>query len=126
MTPEYGAATQLEKIDMLDFADFIAINKFDKKGAEDALRDVKKQFKRNHNLWETNDDDLPVFGTIASQFNDYGMNRLYKAIMNKLETINPQFKSTFTIVNEGVKPYIIPPQRSALFIGNNRKQQSIR
>jgi methylmalonyl-CoA mutase len=111
MTPEYGAATQLEKIDMLDFADFIAINKFDKKGAEDALRDVKKQFKRNHNLWETNDEDLPVFGTIASQFNDYGMNRLYKAIMNKLETINSKFKSTFTIVNEGVKPFIIPPQR---------------
>src|SRR5690606_18730451 len=84
MTPEYGAATQLEKIDMLDFADLIAINKFDKRGALDALRDVKKQYKRNHNLWETNDDDLPVFGTIASQFNDPGMNRLYKAVMDKM------------------------------------------
>src|SRR5690606_15679789 len=73
MTPEYGAASQLEKIDMIDFADFIAINKFDKKGAEDALRDVRKQYKRNRQLWETADDDLPVFGTMASQFNDLGM-----------------------------------------------------
>ncbi|MEQ8534420.1 MAG: cobalamin-dependent protein, partial [Imperialibacter sp.] len=72
MTPEYGAATQLEKIDMLDFADMIAINKFDKRGALDAVRDVKKQYKRNHGLWETPDDQLPVFGTIASQFNDPG------------------------------------------------------
>ena len=111
MTPEYGAATQLEKIDMLDFADFIAINKFDKKGAEDALRDVKKQFKRNHNLWGTNDADLPVFGTIASQFNDYGMNMLYKALMDKLKTINPEFTSHFVITNDGAKPFIIPPQR---------------
>ena len=75
MTPEYGAATQLEKIDMLEFADMIAINKFDKRGALDALRDVKKQYKRNHNLFETKDEDIPVFGTIASQFNDPGMNQ---------------------------------------------------
>src|SRR5690606_34422678 len=74
MTPEFGAATQLEKIDMLDFADLIAINKFDKRGAEDALRDVKKQYIRNHLLWDTDPDKLPVFGTIASQFNDPGMN----------------------------------------------------
>src|SRR6185436_2294247 len=80
MTPEYGAASQLEKIDMLDFADVIALNKFDKRGAMDALRDVKKQFKRNHQLSETADEDIPVFGTIASQFNDPGMNRLYRAI----------------------------------------------
>jgi len=73
MTPEFGAATQLEKIDMLDFADLVALNKFDKRGALDAIRDVKKQFQRNHNLWDANPDDMPVFGTIASQFNDPGM-----------------------------------------------------
>src|ERR1044071_6319119 len=65
MTPEYGAATQLEKIDMLDFAHIIALNKFDKRGALDAIRDVKKQYKRNHNLWDVDDEKLPVFGTIA-------------------------------------------------------------
>ena len=84
MTPEFGAATQLEKIDMLDFADLVAINKFDKRGALDALRDVKKQYMRNNNLWDTHMDDMPVFGTIASQFNDPGMNSLYKSIMDKL------------------------------------------
>ena len=76
MTPEFGAATQLEKIDMLDFADIVAINKFDKRGALDALRDVKKQYVRNHGLWEADHDELPIFGTIASQFSDQGMNRL--------------------------------------------------
>ncbi|MDP5171011.1 MAG: methylmalonyl-CoA mutase family protein [Bacteroidia bacterium] len=81
MTPDYGAATQLEKIDMLDYADVIALNKFDKRGALDALRDVKKQFKRNHGLWDAKDEALPVYGTIASQFNDPGMNRLYRAMM---------------------------------------------
>ncbi len=70
MTPEFGAATQLEKIDMLDFADLVAINKFDKRGAQDALRDVKKQYQRNHQLWHADAETLPVFGTIASQFND--------------------------------------------------------
>ena len=79
MTPEFGAATQLEKIDMLDFADIVAVNKFDKRGALDAVRDVKKQYKRNHQLWDTKDEEIPVFGTIASQFNDPGMNTLYKA-----------------------------------------------
>ncbi|HQU60651.1 MAG TPA: cobalamin-dependent protein, partial [Saprospiraceae bacterium] len=82
MTPEYGAATQLEKIDMLDFADVIAINKFDKRGAQDALRDVKKQYQRNHQLWERNPEEMPVFGTIASQFNDPGMNTLYRVLMD--------------------------------------------
>jgi methylmalonyl-CoA mutase len=77
MTSEYGAATQLEKIDMLDFADLIAINKFDKPGSLDALRDVKKQYRRNHQLWEAAEDDLPVYGTVASQFNDPGMNTLF-------------------------------------------------
>jgi methylmalonyl-CoA mutase len=84
MTPEFGAATQLEKIDMLDFADLVAINKFDKRGSLDALRDVKKQYMRNHNLWEVPQDQLPVFGTIASQFNDPGMNTLYIAVMDKI------------------------------------------
>lgn len=84
MTPEYGAATQLEKIDMLDFADVIALNKFDKRGAPDALRDVKKQYQRNHQLWNKNPDDMPVFGTIASQFNDPGTNQLYKCVMDKI------------------------------------------
>ena len=113
MTPEYGAATQLEKIDMLDFADVIALNKFDKRGALDALRDVKKQFKRNHQLWESNDDDLPVFGTIASQFNDPGMNRLYRSVIDKLnEKVGTKLNSHFEITGEmSEKIYIIPPAR---------------
>ncbi|WP_428658346.1 methylmalonyl-CoA mutase family protein [Runella sp.] len=85
MTAEYGAATQLEKIDMLDFADVIAINKFDKRGSLDALRDVRKQYRRNHGLWETSDEELPIFGTMASQFNDVGMNALYVKIMALLD-----------------------------------------
>src|SRR6218665_805959 len=98
MTPEYGAATQLEKIDMLDFADIIALNKFDKRGALDAIRDVKKQFKRNHQLWDTDDDALPVYGTIASQFNDPAMNKLYKAIVNTLsEKTGADLKSDFAV-----------------------------
>src|SRR3546814_19552550 len=81
MTPEFGAATQLEKIDMLDFADLVAINKFDKRGAEDALRDVKKQYKRNRNLWDHHEAALPVYGTIASLFNDPGTNAIFDALM---------------------------------------------
>ena len=83
MTPEYGAATQLEKIDMLDFADVIAINKFDKRGGLDALRDVKKQYQRNHNKFDVPPEDIPVIGTIASQFNDPGINDLYKVLMDE-------------------------------------------
>ena len=114
MTPEYGAATQLEKIDMLDFADVIAINKFDKRGALDALRDVKKQYKRNHGLWETKDEDIPVFGTIASQFNDPGMNRLYKEIMDVIvKETGTELNSTFEISNEmSEKIFVIPPKRT--------------
>ncbi|MBK0402681.1 methylmalonyl-CoA mutase family protein [Adhaeribacter sp. BT258] len=114
MTPEYGAATQLEKIDMLDFADIIALNKFDKRGALDAIRDVKKQYKRNHQLWDTNDDDIPVFGTIASQFNDPGMNRLYKAVMLRIsEKTGVEFASHLTTTGEmSEKVYIIPPSRT--------------
>ena len=84
MTPEYGAATQLEKIDMLDFADVIALNKFDKRGAQDALRDVQKQYQRNHQLWAQPLEQMPVYGTIASQFNDPGTNRLYTAVMRTI------------------------------------------
>lgn len=81
MTPEFGAASQLEKIDMLDFADIVAVNKFDKRGAQDALRDVKKQYQRNHNLWNQDPDSMPVYGTIASQFNDPGTNELFINLM---------------------------------------------
>lgn len=81
MTPEFGAASQLEKIDMLDFADIVAVNKFDKRGAQDALRDVKKQYQRNHNLWDSDPDTMPVFGSIASQFNDPGTNNLFVHLM---------------------------------------------
>jgi methylmalonyl-CoA mutase len=84
MTAEYGAATQLEKIDMLDFADLIAINKFDKRGSEDALRDVRKQVQRNRQWFDRAPESLPVFGTVASQFNDGGMNRLYAAVLAAL------------------------------------------
>ncbi|WP_397445536.1 methylmalonyl-CoA mutase family protein [Polaribacter sp. R77954] len=113
MTPEFGAATQLEKIDMLDFADLVAINKFDKRGALDALRDVKKQYMRNNNLWHIHMDELPVFGTIASQFNDPGMNALYKAIMDKLvEKTEVDLKSAMEITREmSEKIYVIPPRR---------------
>lgn len=113
MTPEFGAATQLEKIDMLDFADLVAINKFDKRGALDALRDVKKQYMRNNNLWDVHMDDMPVFGTIASQFNDPGMNSLYKAVMDKLvEKTGADLTSTFEITKEmSEKIYVIPPAR---------------
>ena len=114
MTPEYGAATQLEKIDMLDFADLIALNKFDKRGALDALRDVKKQYQRNHNLWEVSLESMPVYGTIASQFNDPGTNSLYKAIIEILNTkANAGFESSFTITGEmSEKIFIIPPKRT--------------
>ena len=113
MTPEFGAATQLEKIDMLDFADLVAINKFDKRGALDALRDVKKQYMRNNNLWDVPMDEMPVFGTIASQFNDPGMNSLYKAVMDKLvEKTGADLTSTFEITKEmSEKIYVIPPAR---------------
>lgn len=85
MTSEYGAASQLEKIDMLDFADIVAINKFDKRGAEDALKDVRKQIMRNKQLWEASDDQIPAYGTIASQFNDPGMNVLFEKTIEEIE-----------------------------------------
>jgi methylmalonyl-CoA mutase len=126
MTPEFGAATQLEKIDMLDFADIVALNKFDKRGALDAIRDVKKQYRRNHNLWDAKDEDIPVFGTIASQFNDPGMNTLYKAIMDKVaEKTGAPLSSNYAITKEmSEKIFVIPPARTRYLSEiseNNRK-----
>ena len=126
MTPEYGAATQLEKIDMLDFADIIAVNKFDKRGALDALRDVKKQYQRNHQLWDTSLEEMPVYGTIASQFNDPGMNTLYRSLIDLIEEkTKAGLKSGFEM-SEGMseKIYIIPPKRTRYLseISENNRQ----
>ncbi len=113
MTCEFGAPTQLEKIDMLDFADLVAINKFERKGAEDALRNVRKQYRRNRNLFETADEQLPVFGTIAAQFNDPGTNVLYRALLDVLNTKKGLgWQSALAITDrESLKKYIIPPER---------------
>ncbi|GAC1529132.1 MAG: methylmalonyl-CoA mutase family protein [Sediminibacterium sp.] len=115
MTPEYGAASQLEKINMLDYADLVCINKFDKAGALDALHDVRKQYKRNHGLWTAGDEDLPIVGTIAAQFNDTGINELFEKILVSLKNktgvsfgavaIHRHTKDTTT------KSQIIPPKR---------------
>ena len=126
MTPDYGAATQLEKIDMIDFADVIALNKFDKRGALDALRDVKKQYQRNHNFWDSNVDDMPVYGTIASQFNDPGTNTLYRSLVDKLnEKTKADLKSSIESTLElSEKQFIIPPNRIRYLseiTENNRK-----
>ena len=113
MTPEYGAATQLEKIDMLDFADIIALNKFDKRGAMDALRDVRKQFQRNHLLFEQEVDEIPVFGTTASQFNDPGVNHLFTNLLKKIkEKTSVDFYTEHSETGEiPEKIHIIPPRR---------------
>jgi methylmalonyl-CoA mutase len=114
MTPEYGAATQLEKIDMIDFADAIAINKFDRRGAQDALRDVRKQYKRSRKLFDLSDDNTPVVGTIASQFNDPGMNRLYAAVMEGIakKTGADLHHDRPAVSGESQKVYILPPDRT--------------
>lgn len=129
MTPEYGAASQLEKIDMLDFADIIALNKFDKRGASDALRDVQKQVQRNHQRWTADVSTMPVFGTIASQFNDPGTNRLYRAVIDLLATkTEAELQSG---LEAGMAPsekiYIIPPQRTRYLseiTESNRQQEA--
>jgi methylmalonyl-CoA mutase len=116
MTPEYGAASQLEKINMLDYADVICINKFDKAGALDALHDVRKQYKRNHNLFTAKDEDLPIVGSIAAQFNDAGINALFIKLMDKInEKLTIEFgdlTALRSITTElSSKPSIIPPKR---------------
>ncbi|BCJ86584.1 fused isobutyryl-CoA mutase/GTPase IcmF [Effusibacillus dendaii] len=114
MTSEFGAPSQLEKIDMIDFADLIAINKFERKGSEDARRDVKKQYQRNHNLFHLKEDEIPVYGTMASQFHDPGTNRFYRAL---IDTINRKcgtdWQSQLSV--DQTKPgknYIVPPERT--------------
>jgi methylmalonyl-CoA mutase len=114
MTPEYGAASQLEKIDMLDFADLVAINKSDKRGALDALRDVKKQYQRNHKLFDTSPDSMPVYGTVASQFNDPGVNDLFAALVEQINQrtgagFAPQFNASD---HKNEKITIIPSSRT--------------
>ncbi len=113
MTPEYGAASQLEKINMLDYADIVCINKFDKAGAEDALHDVRKQYKRNHLLFDAKNEDLPVIGTVASQFSDPGCNELYNLAMEKLSkfTHTPWNKYRPTLVANTHARGIIPAKR---------------
>jgi methylmalonyl-CoA mutase len=108
MTPEFGAASQLEKIDMLDFANLIVINKFDKRGSLDAIRDVRKQFQRNHDLWHEDVSTMPVYGTIASQFNDPGVNAVFNELMDKLW---PKNQLNDLPEGQSEKQYIIPPSR---------------
>lgn len=115
MTPEYGAPSQLEKINMLDYADVIAINKFDKAGALDAVRDVRKQYKRSHGLWDAKDNDLPVVGTIAAQFGDSGVQELFERLVGVLgQKENRVFAKRETPVlhrDTSTKTMIIPPSR---------------
>lgn len=116
MTSDYGAPTQLEKINMLDLAHLIVLNKFEKKGSLDALRDIRKQYKRNHNLWDAADEDLPVFPCIAAQFNDTGVNRLFASLVQKInEHFSLNWKTTiYTEVGPAAETNfvtIIPPKK---------------
>ncbi len=114
MTAEYGASTQLEKIDMLDYADWVVINKFDKKESLDAFREVRKQYRRSHLLWTVEDDELPIYGTIASQFNDEGVNYLYNAFVSKINSLSKgdfiQLDQEFSGVIE--KSSLLLPERT--------------
>ncbi len=126
MTPEFGAATQLEKIDMIDYADIIALNKFDKRGALDALRDVRKQYQRSRQLFSSPLDHMPVYGTIASQFNDPGANTLYRAVNDLLvQKCSLSWTSSYMVTDEmSEKIYIIPPDRTrylAEIVESNRR-----
>ncbi len=113
MTPEYGAATQLEKIDMLDFADLVAINKADKEGALDALRDVRKQWKRNHLAFQADDEDLPIHLTVASDFNDPGTNRFYRAFTKALTELGMSLDSSLDLPTaDESKLHVVPPERT--------------
>ncbi|HPW06949.1 MAG TPA: methylmalonyl-CoA mutase family protein [Burkholderiaceae bacterium] len=106
MTPEFGAASQLEKIDMLDFAEFVAINKFDRKGAADALRDVSKQVQRNKEAWTTPADQMPVFGTMAARFNDDGVTALYQALKVRLGALGLKLRTSRAGSSEGLLPQV--------------------
>ena len=112
MTPEYGAATQLEKINMLDYADLICLNKSDKAGALDALADIRKQYKRNHKLFTAADAELPIVATMASKFNDEGMNRLFSLLLEKIEQKTGSVFGTFqSSQTAAVSQSVIPPSR---------------
>ena len=116
MTSEFGAATQLEKIDMLDYADLVVVNKFEKRGADDAVRDVRKQVQRNQKLWDMDPEEMPVFGTIASKFNDDGVTSFYHAVIDQIaEKTGVEFKATLPrpqTRTSSSKTIIIPPERT--------------
>ncbi len=116
MTSEFGAASQLEKIDMLDYADIVVVNKFEKRGGEDAVRDVRKQVQRNRSAWDKSPEDMPVFGTIASKFNDDGVTALYHAILDTLAEktgvrVHTALPKPATRISTS-KTIIIPPERT--------------
>ena len=129
MTSDYGAASQLEKIDMLDFADLVVLNKFDKRGAEDALRDVRKQWRRNRVAFKAPDDDVPVFPTIASQFNDPGVNWMFAALCARLDAKSRRRRARWHAGDVGPTELVerhalIPAQRArylAEIAGNGRR-----
>jgi methylmalonyl-CoA mutase len=116
MTPEFGAASQLEKIDMLDFADFVAINKFDRKGSQDALRDVRKQYQRNRELFGQGPESMPVYGTVASRFNDDGVTALYQAMLPRLQEkglkLSPSKLPPVVVKASSRGRAIVPPERA--------------
>jgi methylmalonyl-CoA mutase len=116
MTPEFGAASQLEKIDMLDFAEFVAINKFDRKGAADALRDVAKQVQRNREAWTVSPETMPVFGTMAARFNDDGVTALYQALKPRLQALGLALRDgrlpSVAVRHSTNQTPIVPPART--------------